>query len=300
MHPAVSEASDAARFAASSAAVSRAVGFSPALSSEGAGWKHVALYAWRGPCEVAHFKPLAEPVLVYHTGGAPVVDVRHERGRREHSRPGLITVVPAGTPIDWFIGGDVHSYSLHLGTDIFAANSDDAVPQKADVRFRCGLVDPLLSASITALADELARPAQRGSLYADTIGDVVGMHLLRLPLAPDPVAPSRGGLTRTQLRQALEQLEDSVERGVSLAELARKAGLSRTYFAEAFQRATGCSPHRYLTQRRIARAQTLLQHTGLALVEIALQCGFCSQAHFSQTFRQATGITPSRYRVEVK
>ena len=105
---------------ADAAAVSRAVGFSPALSSEGAGWKHAALYAWRGPCEFAHFKPLCEPVLVYHTGGAPIIDVRHDHGRRERSRPGLLTLVPAGTPVDWYIAGDVHSYSLHLGADVFA------------------------------------------------------------------------------------------------------------------------------------------------------------------------------------
>lgn len=298
MHPGVAASNATTSFAASSAAVSRAVGFSPALSSEGAGWKHVALYAWRGPCEVAHFQ-LSEPALVYHTGGAPIIDVRHNHGRRERSRPGLITLVPAGTTVDWFIGGDVHSYSLHLGADVFAANSDDAIPLHADVRFRCGLVDPLLSALITALADELARPTQRGSLYADAIADVVGMHLLRLPRAVEPTPLMRGGLSRSQLRQALDQIEDAIESGISLRELARKAGLSRTYFAEAFQRATGSSPHRYLTQRRIARAQTLLHHTGQPLAEIALQCGFCNQAHFSQAFRQATGTTPSRYRFEV-
>lgn len=284
--------------AVSGAAVSRAVGFTPALSSDAAGWKHVALYAWRGACEVAHFKALSEPVLVYHTGGAPIVDVRGERGRRERSHPGLITVVPAGTPIDWYIGGAVHSYSLHLGPDVFAAPADDAVPRHADIRFRCGIVDPLLAASITALADELARPAQRGSLYADAIGDVVALHLLREPRGAEPVGHSRGGLSHTQVRQTLDLLEDSIERGVSLQELARRSGLSRTYFAEAFQRATGASPHRYLTQRRIARAQTLLRHTALPLSDIGLQCGFSSQAHFSQTFRQITGTTPRRYRVE--
>lgn len=279
------------------ASVSRAVGFAPALSSEGAGWKHAALYAWRGVCQTAHFEPLSEPALIYHTGGAPIIDVRADHGRRERSRPGLLTLVPAGATVDWFIGGDVHSYSLHLGADVFAASADGSAPLGANVRFQCGLVDPLLSASITALADELTRPAQRGSLYADAIADVVGMHLLRLPAkAALPIAPARGGLSRAQLRRALEQLEDAIEEGIGLHALAREAGLSRTYFAEAFQRAAGVSPHRYLTQRRVARAQTLLQHTALPLTEIALQCGFCNQAHFSQTFRQVTGTTPGRYR----
>jgi AraC family transcriptional regulator len=210
----------------------------------------------------------------------------------------MMTLVPAGTPVDWYVGGDVHSYSLHLGPDVFAG-AEDGLAARADVRFRCGLVDPLLSASITALAEELSHPSQRGSLYADAIADVVGMHLMRLPRWVSPPARVPGGLSRAQLQHALDQLEDGIERGVSLAELACRAGLSRTYFAEAFQRSTGTSPHRYLTQRRIARAQGLLRHGALPLAEIALQCGFSSQAHFSQSFRQATGTTPSRYRLEV-
>jgi hypothetical protein len=179
---------------------------------------------WRGACEIAHFEPLSEPVLIYHTGGAPIIDVRHDHGRRERSRPGLLTLVPAGAPVDWYIGGDVHSYSLHLGADVFAARSEEAVAADANVRFRCGLVDPLLSASITALADELERPAQRGSLYADTIADVVGLHLLRLPASAAHDPHSGGGLSRAQLRRTLERLEDAIETGVSLHELARDAG----------------------------------------------------------------------------
>lgn len=289
----------ASRFADSCEAVSRAVGFLPALSSSSAGWNSLALYAWRGHCERAHFQPLPEPTLVYHTGGAPVVKIRRGRSWSEPSRPGLLTVIPAGTPVDWVIDGDVHSYSVHLGSDFFSTVTGVS-SQREPLRFRCGVVDPLLAAAITALADELARPAQRGSLYADAIADMMTLHLLRGTDTPAAPATSSGGLSRQQLRHTLELLESSVESGISLQALAGHAGLSRTYFAEAFQRTIGRSPHRYLTQRRIARAQTLLQHTGMPLSEIALQCGFSSQAHFSQSFRQHTGTTPGRYRLELR
>lgn len=289
----------AAGLAASGEAVGRAIGFLPSLSSSTAGWSSLALFAWRGRCNEAHFEPLTEPALVYHTGGAPVVKVRNGRSWSQHSRPGLVTIIPAGTPVDWDIGGDVHSYSVHLGSDFFS-NVSGNLPAREPLRFQSGVVDPLLAASITALADELSGPAQRGSLYADAISDMLALHLLRNPTALPERPEVRGGLSRSQLRRSLDLLEERVETGITLQALAAHAGLSRTYFAEAFQKATGLSPHRYLTQRRIARAQTLLQHTSLALADIALQCGFSNQAHFSQSFRQATGTTPGRYRLELQ
>lgn len=288
----------AAALAATGEAVGRAVGFMPSVSSNSAGWNSLALFAWRGRCDDAHFHPLSEPALVYHTGGAPVVKVRLGRSVNQHSRPGLVTIVPAGVAVDWHIGGDVHSYSVHLGSDFFT-NVTGGAPARQPLRFQC-VADPLLAASITALADELGGPAQRGSLYADAISDVLALHLLRNPASLTARADSRGGLSRSQLRRTLDLLEACLESGITLQTLAAHAGLSRTYFAEAFSRATGLSPHRYLTQRRIARSQTLLQHTPMALADIALQCGFSNQAHFSQSFRQAVGTTPGRYRLEVR
>ena len=289
----------ASQLAASGEAVGRAVGLAPALSSDDAGWNSVALYAWRGRCSAAHFDPLPEPALVYHTGGAPVVKVRQGRSLNQHSRPGLVTIIPAGMPVDWDIGGgDVHSYSVHLGSHFFA-KAPDSHPCTGSLRFQC-IADPLLAASITALADELGGPAQRGTLYADAIADLLALHLLRQPAAAPERLDARGGLSRLQLRRTLDLMESRVESGITLQSLAEHAGLSRTYFAESFQKATGLSPHRYLTQRRIARAQTLLRHTSLALADIALQCGFSNQAHFSQAFRQSVGTTPGRYRLEVQ
>lgn len=300
IHASAASAPDRAiQLAASGEAVGRAVGLTPALSSDRAGWNNVALYAWRGRCRAAHFDPLPEPALVYHTGGAPVVKVRQGRSLNQHSRPGLVTIIPAGMPVDWDIGGgDVHSYSVHLGSHFFAETPEqDSLAGR--LRFQC-IADPLLAASITALADELGGPAQRGTLYAEAISDMLALHLLRNPAAAPERLDTRGGLSRLQLRRTLDLMEERVETGITLQSLAEHAGLSRTYFAEAFQKATGQSPHRYLTQRRIARAQTLLQHTCLAIADIALQCGFSNQAHFSQAFRQAVGTTPGRYRLEVQ
>lgn len=285
------------RLRASGAAVGRAVGFAPSLSSSRAGWNSLALFAWRGPCDEADFEPLSEPAIVYHTAGAASVPVRVGRNWNQLSRPGLVTIIPPATPITWNVRGEVHSFSVHLASRFLASPMEDERLDPAQhLRFECGMADPLLSASIAALARELGQPAQRGPLYADSVADVMALHLLRHAAAPLRTPATAGGLSRNALRRVLDLLECSIEHGVSLQALAAQAALSRGYFAEAFRRSTGITAHRYLTQRRVARAQTLLRDTDLAVAEIALRCGFSSQAHFSGHFRRLVGIPPGRFR----
>jgi transcriptional regulator GlxA family with amidase domain len=113
--------------------------------------------------------------------------------------------------------------------------------------------------------------------------------------APAP-PPYRGGLPPGVRRRVHEFIEAHLEKSIALRELAGIARLSSSHFARAFRQSAGVSPHDYLMQRRVARAQDLLGSTDLALSEIAIACGFADQSHFSRRFKERLGITPSRYR----
>lgn len=56
------------------------------------------------------------------------------------------------------------------------------------------------------------------------------------------------------------------------------------------------TPHRWLVQRRIARACEMLADPRVSVTEIALACGFSSSQHFATAFRKHMGATPSAYR----
>lgn len=294
--PRPSSAATPARFAATGRSIREAVGFAPELSSESAGWKHVALYGWRGDCREAEFEPFNEPTIVYHVGGAPSVPVKVERRWDRRTHPGLVTIIPAATRIAWDIRGEVHSRSVHLGSAFFSA-PDGAPADKPTLRFRCGVQDPLLISTIQALEKELRHPSQQGSLYADSICDFMALHLLREDAQADVLPRVPQALSQKRLERVIERIEDSVETGISLQALADEAALGRTCFASAFRNATGLSPHRYLTQRRLVRARDLLLHSDLTLAQIALRCGFSSQAHFTEYFRRDAGVTPRAFRL---
>ena len=83
---------------------------------------------------------------------------------------------------------------------------------------------------------------------------------------------------------------------LDLDAIAREAGYSRYHFVRAFGAAYGESPGRYLTRRRIERAQDLLRSVTLTVTESCHLVGFSSLGSFSSRFRELTGRSPSEYQ----
>ena len=106
----------------------------------------------------------------------------------------------------------------------------------------------------------------------------------------------RGGLAPRALRRVREFIETHLEENLSIEALAAIVGLSMYHFARAFKQSEGMTPHEYLVQRRVRRAQDLLVATDLPLSEIALASGFADQSHCARRFREHVGVTPSSYR----
>ncbi|WP_441228408.1 helix-turn-helix domain-containing protein [Tardiphaga sp. 20_F10_N6_6] len=128
--------------------------------------------------------------------------------------------------------------------------------------------------------------------YTRSIGQTLLVHLTR----PAPELSAINALPKWRLKRVEEYVAANLERGSSLSELAKLAGLSRMHFAAQFRAATGYRPHDYILQKRIEAARTLLCTTDTPLAQIALSVGFQAQAHFSTVFKRLTGDTPARWR----
>ena len=108
-----------------------------------------------------------------------------------------------------------------------------------------------------------------------------------------PPSPS---LSYQKLTRVLDLVECRFAGEIGLDELAAEACLSPFHFSRLFQKATGLSPHRYVTERRVREAKSKLAEGRLSLVEIALESGFGSQGNFNRIFRKRTGLTPGQFR----
>jgi AraC family transcriptional regulator len=149
-----------------------------------------------------------------------------------------------------------------------------------------------------AVNDELTADAAGGRLAAESLANLLAVHLIRNASAPRPPARrTDGALPRGKLRAVVEYVEEHLDAGLTLGQLAAAAHLSAYHFARQFKAATGLPPHQYVLARRVGRAKQLLrQDRDLSLAEIAACAGFSDQSQFSHHFKRVVGVTPGQFR----
>lgn len=94
------------------------------------------------------------------------------------------------------------------------------------------------------------------------------------------------------LAWAAAHLDDDI----SLAVLARQAGLSVFHLQRVFSAVVGETPKQLTLRLRLQRAAVMLLTRDDSVLEVALACGFQSHEVFCRTFRRHFGMTPKAYR----
>lgn len=217
--------------------------------------------------------------------------------------PGHFSVIPAGERNRFRCDGQMRSLICSLD----AARLRPLVEQEwggTAPRFELRPAYQKKTAEIVALGQSFATllrtPRQGGALYAETLWTQVALQLLwNFSTLPRPVEHAVVSLSDARVRRVVDFLESSLAEEISLSDLAVVADLSPNQFLNAFKKATGKTPHRYLTERRVARACELLQNPQTTIAVIALAVGFSSQSHFTTVFGRIMGTTPASYRAEV-
>jgi len=212
---------------------------------------------------------------------------------------GGVCVIPSGQPFASRLGGDTECLAIYLDPALVArAAAETFAPGGFEVIEKSSQSDPVVSRVGLALLAELESEGPGGRLYAESLANVLAVHLLRhYAAARGGARRFTGGLSGPRLRRVLDFVGDNYERDLSLAELAGVAGTSTFHFAREFKRATGTTPHQHLIRFRVERAKALLAAGDLPLAEVGLRSGFSHQSHFTRLFRKLTGTTPHSYRL---
>jgi len=100
------------------------------------------------------------------------------------------------------------------------------------------------------------------------------------------------------LRRARDLADRDYREALDVNALASAAGVSKYHFIRCFASVYGMTPARYLTERRIERAQDLLRATNLTVTEICHLVGFASLGSFSSRFTDLVGMSPSAYQAK--
>jgi AraC-like DNA-binding protein len=108
------------------------------------------------------------------------------------------------------------------------------------------------------------------------------------------------GAVAFELLPHLRHVRDHIDRHytepLTLDQLAAVGALSKFHLVRCFAAVYGETPIRYLTRRRVERAQDLLRAANLTVSEICTAVGFASLGSFSMRFKQLVGETPTAYR----
>lgn len=219
------------------------------------------------------------------------------RGETEES----VCVIPSGLPFSARLGGDTEQLAIYLEPALVtraAEESSAGAGRSVEVVEGCSQSDPVVKNVGLALLAELESEGPGGRLYAESLANVLAVHLLRHYTASGGGGQRfKGGLSGRRRRRVLDFIADNYESDLSLAELARVAEMSTFHFAREFKRATGTSPHQYLIKFRVERAKALLTESEIPLVEVGSRSGFSHQSHFTRLFHRLTGMTPQSYRL---
>lgn len=275
-------------------------------TSRGRAWPGLLAERWRhSEGDLGEVLPRDTEVIVMLEGSLKVR--RRGDGRlQEHAAgPGTVWLCPAGIAEDMIhlygeIRDSVHLYLPAQPLSRTCLEELDIDPSDVRLRYEGGFRDPTIESIAGAISAELRGVHPVSALLVETMAAALAVYLVRRYSDRTPEATrlpaARGSLDQGRLQRVLDMIGTSLDKDLTLDNLAKQASLSPFHFARSFKAATGTSPHRYVLERRIERARKLLEIGSLSLAEVAAACGFSSQAHFSTVFRQSAGMSPGAFR----
>jgi AraC family transcriptional regulator len=254
-------------------------------------WEHGALHDVVGP--------MAEHVVMTYPAGSQRMERRTGKSLAiGTARPGVVTVIPAGSTSRWDIHQPMNVVQLYLPQatlERISSEADKVAP--GDLLERTAYPDPTTSRLLMSAADVLDGRGILDAMFRQQMTDLIATRLLAAHTGSSTTfQPTRGGLPPKALRRAIERLSSDSDADVSLAALASDAGLSRFHFCRAFKESAGLSPHAWLRQYRLERAMNMLRDADVSVVSVAAALGYSSQSAFAAAFRKLTGETPSDWR----
>lgn len=103
-----------------------------------------------------------------------------------------------------------------------------------------------------------------------------------------------------RLRALTAYIVEHFDEPMTVAALARRAGMTPKSLEAAFRLTLGTSVAKFITMQRLSASRRLLENTDRSITEIAADCGFFDHSHFAKAFARRWGISPGAYRKKAR
>lgn len=152
-----------------------------------------------------------------------------------------------------------------------------------------------LSVLVQLVGEESIEQRPGRDLVLTRLVEVLLIEALRATSGKDAPPGLLRGLADPRLPPAMQQMHGQIARSWTMAQLAKKAALSRSAFFERFTKTVGLPPMEYLLAWRMTVAKDLLRRHDFGLEEVAERVGYGSASTFSTAFSRYVGQPPGRY-----
>lgn len=271
------------------------------LSSDGLGWKNVALRSYHYEGQNVIVPAMRDFMLVGYRNGVTPMQRRFDgKWSRETLRPGAASLLTRAQQAFWTWHEPIDVVHVYLSGDLVAEVASEVLDCSVrDVTLNDVLRtdDPVMTQAMDLISSEARSQGMGGALYVEAASRGLIVHLLRRYAAirvPEPRA--EGALSPTQERQIRDYIDAHLGEALDLKGMAEAIGLTPCLFAKAFRSSFGRPPYAFVTAERLARAKRLSAKTPMPIKAIAADCGFSDQAHLTRMFASAYGDTPAVFR----
>ncbi|MEM9761675.1 MAG: AraC family transcriptional regulator [Pseudomonadota bacterium] len=161
--------------------------------------------------------------------------------------------------------------------------------------------DPALANLMERLWNESGAEAPGAPLLIEgLLMTLLGSLIRTAETNEDPPVGGVAPLEADRLSRVVDFIDAHLGAPLLIEDLARVACLSQYHFCRRFRASMNTSPHAFVTARRVVISRQMLSESDRTLTEIALACGFSSQAHFTTQFKAHIGQPPGAYRASVR
>ena len=194
--------------------------------------------------------------------------------------------VPYERDVLW-ISQEFLAQMQQMFADNTASQRDHSVPiRTAGTRWE--FLGELFRAGV--LEEEAKRPGWEAAVVGNTMMILANMKRIYIERSAGPM--------KAEKPELLDRIAGFIERNyaqhITVDELARRFYVSNSTISHLFKEKMGVSLYRYITQRRLIAAKSLIGEN-LPMEEIAHKVGFVDYSTFYRAFKQEFGISPRQF-----
>lgn len=235
-----------------------------------------------------HFVRAGRAEVLLERGGSLLVD-----------EPTLV-FFPLGCP-HWVRAVDDAGFDLVCAftrhSNVFGSSATGALPEVLLVPIaQLQPIDALLHLFFSEAQSQAPGARQMADRLCTLVLGYVARHVL---LSGSDVGGALAVAADPHIAAAVRAVHRDYANALNLEALAREASMSRSRFVERFCRVVGISPHRYLTNHRIAVAQELLTRH-IPVKTVAGRVGYADASAFVRTFKGVMGVTPAAWAASMR